>query len=119
MLIGVLIMLQFEVVVALAIALAVAAVFIEYRKRVVMKIQNALLVPDKPDRVSNIGSKRSLVPSEKHPSAEAPTIEEVSQEKDNDVPVSEREPLDTIDAHSEAIAKLMEDNGLASLSEQS
>ena len=115
MLLGVLAVLQFDVVISLAVALAVAAVFIEYRKRVVMKIQNNLVVPDTPDRISNIGSKHSLIPSERHPSAESPTIEEVTEER-NDAPTSEREPLETIDAHSEAIAKLMEENGFASLS---
>ena len=116
MLLGVLAVAQVDVVISLAVALAVAAIFIEYRKRVVMKIQNNLVVPDTPDRVSNIGSKRNLVPSEKHPAAETATVEEVGESKDNDVPTSEREPLETIDAHSEAIAKLMEENGFASLS---
>jgi len=116
MLLGVLAVVQIDVVISLAVALAVAAIFIEYRKRVVMKIQNNLVVPDTPDRVSNIGSKRNLIPSEEHPAAETPTIEEATQSKDNGVPTSEREPLETIDAHSEAIAKLMEENGFASLS---
>lgn len=117
MLLGVLAVAQFDVVISLAVALAVAAVFIEYRKRVVMKIQNNLLVPNTPDRVSNIGSKRNLVPSEKHPVAESATVEEVGEERAT-TPTTEREPLETIDAHSEAIAKLMEENGFASLSGQ-
>jgi hypothetical protein len=114
MLLGVLAVVQIDVVISLAVALAVAAIFIEYRKRVVMKIQNNLVVPNTPDRVSNIGSKRTLIPSEKHPAAETATVEEVGEERA--APTTEREPLETIDAHSEAIAKLMEENGFASLS---
>jgi hypothetical protein len=76
-----------------------------------MKIQNNLVVPDTPDRVSN-ESKRTLIPSEKHP-VETATVEEVGEERA--IPTTEKEPLETIDAHSEAIAKLMEENGFASL----
>ena len=118
MLLGVLAIAQIDVVISLAVALAVAAVFIEYRRRIVRSIQTNLLVPDTSARVSAIGSQ-SAPPSEKHPAAETPSIEEVTEERENDVPGSDREPLDTIDAHSEAIAKLMEDNGFASLSGRS
>jgi hypothetical protein len=118
MLIAVLAVLQFDVVISLAVALAVAAVFIEYRRRILNKIQNTLILPDQPDMVSNIGSTRKLVPNEVHPPAEAPSIEEVGEQRENDAPGSTREPLDTIDTHSEAIAKLMEENGFASLTSQ-
>lgn len=114
MLLLVLAILQYDIVVSLSISLAVAAVFVEHRRRIVKAIQSNLVAPDQPDRVSNIGSHRELVPSERHPSAESPSIEEVAEERE--VPTSEREPLDTIDAHSEAIAKLMEEHGFASLS---
>ena len=115
MLLLVLAVAQVDVVVSLAVALAVAAVFIEYRKRILTTIQNTLTLPDQPDMVSKIGSTRKLVPNETHPPAESPSVEEVGEQRDNDAPGSTREPLDTIDTHSEAIAKLMEENGFASL----
>lgn len=115
MLFTVLAVAQFEVVVSLAVALAVAAIFIEYRKRILKTIQNTLTLPDQPDMVTKIGSTTKLVPNETHPSAETPSIEEVGEQRDNDAPGSTREPLDTIDTHSEAITKLMEENGFASL----
>jgi hypothetical protein len=117
MLLGVLAVVQFDVVVSLALSLAVAAVFIEHRKRLVMKIQSNL-APNTPEQVSKIGSNRTLIPSEVHPPSETPVIEEVTEEVAQ-IPRSEREPLDTIDAHSESIAKLMEENGFASLQKDS
>jgi hypothetical protein len=108
MLLLVLAVIQFEVVVSLAISLAVASVFIEHRRRILKSIHS---IPEKPVET------RPIPPM---PSAEPPIIEEVAEERVQEESVErepvEREPLDTIDAHSEAIAKLMEENGFASLS---
>jgi hypothetical protein len=109
MLLLVLAVIQFEVVISLAISLAVASVFIEHRRRILKSIHHSL--PEKPVET------RPIPPM---PSAEPPIIEEVAEERVEREPAEsepvEREPLDTIDAHSEAIAKLMEENGFASLS---
>jgi hypothetical protein len=105
MLLGVLYVLQRDVVVSLAVSLAVASLFLEYRRRIVKHIHTA--VPTK--RAPN------LIPHELHPEHETPTIDEVSEkiEPDQDTVGSEREPLETVDPHSSTIGDLMKEHGFA------
>ena len=105
MLLGVLYVLQRDVVVSLAVGLAVASLFLEYRRRIVKNIHTAVPMRGAPN----------LIPHELHPEHETPMIDEVSEkmEPDQDTVGSEREPLDTVDPHSDTIARLMKEQGFA------
>ena len=113
MLIAILVIVKYDVIVALSASLAVAAIFVEYRRRVVVSIRNSLVKPGQPDSVQNIGSTHKLLPVEAHPSPEEPSVS--LEEMNHDIPTSEREPLDTIEPSSNSIGELMEKSGFASL----
>jgi len=101
--------LQFDRVIALGAAMAVAALFLEYRRRVVdsayVGIQARVPIKKAPN----------LVPGEIHPSFETPTIEEVDVRPESDTDVmdlAQKAPLETIDPHPSHIGAMLERAGL-------
>ena len=106
---GVLAALQVDRVIALGVAMAVAALFLEYRRRVVesayVGVQARVPIKKAPN----------LVPGEIHPSFESPVIEEVEArpEAEDVMDLGQKAPLETVDSHPSHIGEMLERTGLA------
>ena len=112
-LIAVLAVLQVDRVVALAVALAVAALFLEHRRRVVQSFQYKMAVEiNQPLPIKNAPN---LVRGELHPPAESPAIDEVGPYPEEENGVSDLEqkaPLDTVDSHNGNTIDILERAGV-------
>ena len=102
--------LQVDRVIALGVAMAVAALFLEYRRRVVesayVGIQARVPIKKAPN----------LVPGEIHPSFESPSIDEVEAKPESDtndvMDLGQKAPLETVDSHPSHIGEMFEKAGL-------
>jgi hypothetical protein len=107
---GVLAIVQVDRVVALGAAMAVAALFLEYRRRIVssLPVGDYARVP--------IKKAPNLVPREEHPAFESPAIEEVDAKPDSDTndvtDLDQKAPLETVDSHPSHIGEALERAGL-------
>jgi len=101
---------QYDVVISIAIALAVAALFIENRRAILMSVVDTIeKEPVKVVKTVNSAPERH-VESEAHIIEEEKMVER-PQERPQERP--EREPLETVD--NDSVAELMIEKGLASL----
>jgi hypothetical protein len=110
LLIGVLAVLQVDRVIALGAAMAAAALFLEYRRRVVssLPVGDYARVP--------IKKAPNLVPHEEHPPFETPAVEEVDAKPDSDTndvtDLDQKAPLDTVDSQPSHVGEMLERAGL-------
>ena len=119
MLILVLYVLQKDFVVSLGVALAVAALFLEYRRRIVKTVQDVIVsAKGQPDLLKKLlNPATNLIPNERHPAHETPAIEEIGETgviQEDTIESNSKEPLESVDAHSDSIGELMREHGFAS-----
>jgi len=125
LLVLVLYVLQGDLVLGLATFLAVAALFLEQRRRTVVKVTASLAPGKVPFKVENIVDAPDLVPGEVHPAHKDSEVEDHGFEptedsgKDTfervDVSQDDKEPLDTVPPKPSEVSELLQEKGLASI----
>ena len=126
LLVLVLFVLQEDIVVGLATFLAVAALFLEHRRRTVMKVRAALGPEKAPFKVEQLNEKApNLVPGEIHPSFKGSDIEDHGFEPGDDVGKNtfervdesqdDKQPLDTVPPKPSEVSEFLQEKGLASI----
>jgi hypothetical protein len=128
MLVLVLVVLQTDIVLGLSVFLAVAALFLENRRRTVKKV-TAILATEKaaPLEVKELSTPApNLVPGELHPEREGSYTEDVDFQPTedsgkNDVEdlglesQDEKQPLETVPPQPSIVSELMQQKGLATI----
>ena len=120
----VLIVLQYDHVIGLAVFMAVAALFLEQRRRTVMKVQRTMTTKAEPLEIKELDTPApDLVPGEIHPSRPEPEVDEYDFEpsedsgKDTFEPVDEtqdhKQPLETVPPQPGEVSELLQEKGLA------
>jgi hypothetical protein len=132
-LIAALFVLKRDTILGLASFLAVAALFLEHRRRLVLRAQIAMagggmggMPVSKPASVEALQVPAPpLVQGEVHPSHEIPHVEEHGFRPDEEtgsnsfseapgsVSIDEKQPLKTVPPHSEDVEAMMEEKGFA------
>jgi len=127
MLVLVLIVLQSDIVLGLATFLAVAALFLEYRRRTVSRVTMMLGGAKQPFDIKELSVPApNLVPGEVHPDrkeseAEGYGFEPTEESGKNDVESlgaesqDEKQPLETVPSQPSMVSQLMQQKGLATL----
>jgi hypothetical protein len=127
MLVLVLVVLQADIVLGLATFLAVAALFLENRRRTVKKVTTMLGSSKQLFEVKNLDTPApNLVPGEVHPEHESPEAEDYGFEPTeesgkNDVhslgaeSQDEKQPLETVPPQPSIVGELMQQKGLAAI----
>ena len=125
LLVLVLIVLQDDIVVGLATFLAVAALFLEHRRRTVAKVTMALLPEKAPFKVEDLEDAPNLVPGEKHPAPKEADVDDYGFEPTEesgkntfekvDVSQDDKEPLETVPPAPSVVSELLQGKGLASI----
>jgi hypothetical protein len=127
MLVIVLIVLQSDIVLGLATFLAVAALFLENRRRTVSKVTTMLGGAKQPFDVKELSVPApNLVPGEVHPDrkeseAEDYGFEPTEESGKNDVESlgaesqDEKQPLETVPSQPSIVSEIMQQKGLATL----
>jgi len=127
MLVAVLIVLQGDIVLGLATFLAVAALFLEHRRRTVVKV-SALMTPEKtPLKLKELDTPApDLVPGEKHPPPKQGDIEDYGFEptdetggnkfdRVDDTQDDKHPPLETVPSQPREVSEMFQGKGLASI----
>ena len=123
MLVFVLITLQHDMVVGLAVFLAVSALFLEQRRRRVIKVTSSLKSEEQLD-IKELEPAPDLVPGEVHPSFKGSDIEDYGFEPSDDatnkfdqvdLSQDEKEPLDTVPPQPSEVSQLLQEKGLAEI----
>jgi hypothetical protein len=125
LLVLVLVVLQSDLVLGLATFLAVAALFLEQRRRTVVRVTSTLTPGKVPFKVENIVDAPDLVPGEVHPQHKGSEVEDHGFEpteesgKNSFENVGEsqddKEPLDTVPPNPSEVSELLQEKGLASI----
>ena len=127
MLVLVLIVLQTDIVLGLATFLAVAALFLENRRRTVKEVTMMLSGGKPPFEVKELSTPApNLVPGEIHPRHEGSSSEDYGFEPTeesgkNDVESlgaesqDEKQPLETVPSQPSLVSELMQQKGLAAI----
>lgn len=127
MLVLVLIVLQSDIVLGLATFLAVAALFLENRRRTVTKVTMMLGGSKQPFDVKDLSVPApNLVPGEVHPDRKESEVEDYGFEPTeesgkNDVESlgaesqDEKQPLETVPSQPGIVSEIMQQKGLATL----
>jgi len=124
LLVLVLIVLQSDIVVGLATFLAVAALFLENRRRTVTKV--AAILPVKAEfKVEDLADAPDLVPGEKHPAHKEADVDDYSFEPTEesgknsfervDESQDDKQPLETVPPVPSVVSELLQDKGLAQI----
>ena len=123
MLILVLVVLQSDLVLGLSTFLAVAALFLEHRRRTVIKVTDSLTPGKIPFKVENIVDAPNLVPGEVHPEHKGSEIEDHGFEPTDesgkntfervDESQDDKHPLDTVPPNPSEVGELLQEKGLA------
>jgi hypothetical protein len=123
MLVLVLVVLQGDLVLGLATFLAVAALFLEHRRRTVAKVTASLGPGKVPFKVENIVDAPNLVPGEVHPEHKESEIEDHGFEPGEDSGKNtfervdesqdDKHPLDTVPPNPSEVSELLQEKGLA------
>jgi hypothetical protein len=123
----VLLVLQYDVVIGLATFMAVAALFLEHRRRTVIKVTSMLKPNDSTAEIKELDvPSPNIIPGEVHPPRKTAELEEAGFEpteesgKNDFEPVDEsqdnKQPLDTVPPQPNEVSKFLQDKGLATLS---
>jgi len=127
MLILVLVVLQGDIVLGLAVFLAVAALFLENRRRTVQKVVATMTTVKQPFDVKELSTPApNLVPGEIHPEhkgseAEDYGFEPTEESGKNDVEdlgaesQDEKQPLETVPPQPSIVSEMMQQKGLAAI----
>jgi energy-converting hydrogenase Eha subunit E len=124
--VAVLLVLQYDVVIGLATFMAVAALFLEHRRRTVIKVTSMLKPNDSTAEIKELDvPSPNVVPGEVHPPRREAEVEEsgfepteesgkndferVDESQDN------KQPLDTVPPQPSEVSKFLQDKGLATL----
>jgi len=121
----VLIVLQGDIVVGLATFLAVAALFLENRRRTVSKVTASMLPVKAPFKVEDLADAPHLVPGEKHPLPKEADVDDYSFEPTEesgknsfervDESQDDKQPLETVPPVPSEVSELLQDKGLAKI----
>jgi hypothetical protein len=127
MLVAVLVVLQGDIVLGLATFLAVAALFLEHRRRTVVKV-SALMTPEnKPLEIKELDTPApDLVPGEKHPLPKQADIEDYGFEptdetggnkfdRVDDTQDDKHPPLETVPSQPREVSEMFQGKGLAAI----
>jgi hypothetical protein len=123
----VLIVLQNDVVIGLATFMAVTALFLEHRRRTVMKVTSMLTPGSSTADIKELDvPSPNIVPGEVHPSRKGSELEDAGFEPTEesgkndfervDESQDEKQPLDTVPPQPNEVSKFLQDKGLATLS---
>jgi hypothetical protein len=125
LLVLVLYVLQIDVVLGLATFLAVAALFLENRRRIVDKVSNSLAQTKVPFKVEELVNAENLVPGEKHPPHKTADIDDYGFEPTEDsgrdtfervdVSQDDKQPLETVPPQPSEVSELLQEKGLAAI----
>ena len=127
LLVMVLIVLQTDIVLGLAVFLAVAALFLENRRRTVNKVTAMMTGKPPPFEVKELSTPApNLVPGEIHPDRKGSEVEDVGFEPAEDSGKNdfegigaesqdEKQPLETVPPQPSVIGEFMQAKGLAEL----
>ena len=125
LLVTVLFVLNKDIVLGLATFLAVSALFLEQRRRTVVKVTSTMSPEKPPFKIEEIVNAPDLVPGEKHPPSKAADVEEYGFEptedsgKDTfervDVTQDNKQPLETVPPNPSEVSELLQGKGLASI----
>ena len=125
MLVLVLLVLQGDLVLGLATFLAVAALFLEHRRRTVVKVTASLGPGKAPFKVENIVDAENLVPGEVHPDHKESELEDHGFEPTEDSGKNtfervdesqdDKQPLDTVPPNPREVSDLLQEKGLADI----
>lgn len=126
LLVLVLFVLQDDIVLGLATFLAVAALFLEHRRRTVMKVTAAIGPEKVPFKVAQLDEKApNLVPGEVHPDFKGSETEDHGFEPGDDSGKNtfervdesqdDKHPLDTVPPNPSEVSDLLQEKGLASI----
>ena len=125
MLVLVLIVLQSDIVVGLATFLAVAALFLEHRRRTVTKVTASMLQVKAPFKVEDLADAPHLVPGEKHPRHKEADVDDYSFEPTEesgkndfdrvDESQDDKQPLETVPPVPSEVSEALQNKGLAKI----
>jgi len=124
MMVLVLIILQYDHVIGLAVFMAVAALFLEQRRRTVVKVQRTMTTKSEPLEIKELDTPApDLVSGERHPGRPQAEVEEYGFEpseesgKDRFEPVDEtqdhKQPLETVPPQPGEVSEFLQEKGLA------
>lgn len=124
MLILVLIVLQDDIVLGLATFMAVAALFLENRRRTVEKVTSMLTTGKVPFAYKELDVKApDLVPGEKHPDSKEAVVEDHGYEPEEQSGTNkfenvgesqdDKHPLDTVPPKPSEVSEFLQEKGLA------
>jgi len=124
LLVLVLIILQGDIVVGLATFLAVAALFLENRRRMVTKVTGSMPVKA-PFKTEDLVDAPDLVPGEKHPPHKEADVDDYSFEPTEesgknsfervDETQDDKQPLETVPPVPSVVSEFLQDKGLAKI----
>jgi hypothetical protein len=126
LLVLVLFVLQGDIVLGLASFLAVAALFLEHRRRIVTKVTNALGPEKVPFKLEQFDETvPNLVPGEVHPDFKGSEVEDHGFEPTDesgkntfervDETQDDKQPLDTVPPNPSEVSELLQEKGLAQI----
>jgi len=127
LLVLVLLVLQVDIVLGLATFLAVAALFLENRRRTVSKVSSMMTTKEEPMRIKELDTPaENLVPGEIHPDhkgseADDYGFEPTEESGKNDFEglgaesQDEKQPLETVPPQPSIVSELMQQKGLATI----
>jgi hypothetical protein len=127
LLVLVLFVLQVDIVLGLATFLAVAALFLENRRRTVSKVSSMMTTKEEPMRIKELDTPaENLVPGEVHPDrkdseADDYGFEPTEESGKNDFEglgaesQDEKQPLETVPPQPSIVSELMQQKGLATI----
>jgi hypothetical protein len=118
----VLVVLQGDIVLGIATFLAVAALFLEHRRRTVVKVQSALTPERQPLDIKELDTPApDLVPGEIHPPPKESDVEDVGFEPTDDfegLTVSQDTkvpPMETVPPRPGEVSEMLQGKGLATI----
>lgn len=127
MLVIVLIVLQADIVVGLAVFLAVAALFLENRRRTVSRVTASMPSKSEPIKIQELDTPaENLVPGEIHPNHKGSDAEDYGYEPTEESGKNdfeglgaesqdEKQPLETVPSQPSMVSEMMQQKGLATI----
>lgn len=127
LMVAVLIVLQGDIVLGIATFLAVAALFLEHRRRTVVKVQSTLIAEKRPLEIKELDTPApDLVPGEIHPPPKESDVEDVGFEPTDESGTNEFEglsvsqdtkvpPMETVPPRPGEVSEMFQGKGLAAI----
>ena len=125
LLVTVLLVLNKDIVLGLATFLAVAALFLEQRRRKVVIVTSTMTPETTPFKIEELVDAPDLVPGEKHPAPKVADVEDYSFEPTEesgkntfdsvDETQDNKQPLETVPPNPSVVSELLQGKGLASI----